>query len=247
MNIQIASSDTVELPVLERSAYSFRAIASQVIRNDVGEKLVAASQLEKAGFSIEPFWEAQDDLEGECYKAYIAKNPDFTLSVREGVATRLTKAASLLPSHWQIVIKAGYRPLEVQLSLLEAMQNESRRKFPNRTNAEHLEHARTFVADPRIVCPPHTTGGAIDILLRDRRTGEDVDMGCAPNTDTDEAFLFSDVISTAARENRKQLLQAILAAGFAPNVNEWWHYQYGETYWAAFYGHKQTQYDLLNV
>ena len=47
--------------------------------------------------------------------------------------------------------------------------------------------------------------------------------------------------------NRMTLLNAMLSAGFAPNPHEWWHYQYGETYWAAFYGHESTLYDLITV
>jgi D-alanyl-D-alanine dipeptidase len=43
------------------------------------------------------------------------------------------------------------------------------------------------------------------------------------------------------------LLDAMLDAGFAPNVQEWWHYQYGETYWAAFYGETTTLYDVAGM
>jgi D-alanyl-D-alanine dipeptidase len=72
-------------------------------------------------------------------------------------------------------------------------------------------------------------------------------MGCPPNTDNELSFLHNDMITEAQHQNRMTLLEAMLEAGFAPNPFEWWHFQYGETYWAAFYGEKQTKYDSIKV
>ena len=104
-----------------------------------------------------------------------------------------------------------------------------------------------FVADPTVVCPPHVTGGAVDVDVRDRKTDEYIDMGCPPNTDSEISFIHNDALTAAKYKNRMTLLNAMLSAGFAPNPHEWWHYQYGESYWAAFYGHESTLYDLITV
>lgn len=232
---------------LQRSKYSYRLLANRVTRDENDEALVGRGVLGAAGFILEPFWETPGDLEGDAYRAYMDDHSSFDIMVRQRAYERLVQAQHHLPAPWQLVIKAGFRPLEVQLALLAAFYEKSQTERPNWTEAQHLKHAQTFVSDPRIICPPHVTGGAVDIAVKNTKTGEYIDMGCPPNTDSEVSFLHSDKVSPQQYSNRMVLLEAMLRAGFAPNVYEWWHYQYGETYWAAFYGHKTTLYDLITV
>ncbi len=245
MIIPKATTEVIGLETLTRSQYDFRTLARGIARKDTSEPLIGAEALTRAGFVLAPFWETPGDTEGECYAPYITKHPRFELSVRVGVFERLKRAATKLPDEWQIVLKAGFRPYEVQIAVLHAFMDESRARHPSWSNEQHLAQARTFVADPRLVCPPHVTGGAVDVDVRHRGTGKYIDMGCPPNTDSEVSFLHSDLLTPEQYDNRIVLLKAMLAAGFAPNVYEWWHYQYGETYWAAFYGHKTTLYDVI--
>lgn len=245
MIIPDATHDMLSLSVFERSKYSFQSLASTMDSKESGEPFVQYDTTEIGRLYIRPFWDTPGDLEGECYRSYIADHPEFTLQVRQGVNDRLNVVVEQLPDQFNIVVKAGFRPYQVQVAVLEAFIAESERANPNWTAAQHLSQARTYVADPRIVCPPHTTGGAIDVDLIDSRSGLPVDMGCPPNTDSDIAFLHSDLLSAEQYGNRMVLLDAMLAAGFAPNPYEWWHYQYGETYWAAFYGHSETLYSIV--
>lgn len=247
MIIADATPDTLRRTVDERSKYSYQTLTYSVARRDKGEPLVAAETLVSAGFALEPFWETPGDVEGECYASYIAEHPDFALAVREGTFHCLVRASRALPADWQLVIRAGFRPYEVQLAVLAAFMDESKARHPDWSEAQHLAQARTFVADPRVVCPPHVTGGAVDVDVRSRETGMLIDMGCPPNTDSEISFLHSDLVTSEQYDNRMTLLRAMLTAGFAPNPHEWWHYQYGETYWAAFYGHKATLYDLIKI
>jgi D-alanyl-D-alanine dipeptidase len=245
MVIEDASPEISYRSTRTRSEYSFWSMTHAIEQRETGEPLIVLTESKKGRVMLDPFWKTADDLEGECYQSYIAKHPDFTLSVRRGVKDRLDIVRQQLPDYVTLVVKAGFRPYEVQVAVLEAFIAESERVNPNWTAAQHLSQARTYVADPRIVCPPHTTGGAIDVDLIDSHTGLPIDMGCPPNTDSDIAFLHSDLLSAEQYANRMILLDAMLAAGFAPNPYEWWHYQYGETYWAAFYGHSETLYDSI--
>ncbi|MFT4245294.1 MAG: M15 family metallopeptidase [Micrococcaceae bacterium] len=245
MIIPKATLDTTKLDLFERSKYFFLHLANQTKRKDNGEKFIGRTALEKAGFIIEPFWETPEDMEGDTYHGYIKEHREFDLMVRQGVFERLIKAQQLLPDSWNLVLKAGFRPYSVQLELLDAFIESSKLEYPNYTEEEHLEQARTYIADPRIGCPPHVTGGAVDVDIKDAETGEYVDMGCIPNTDYEISFLHSDLVTAEQRANRQVLLKAMLKVGFSPNPNEWWHYQYGDTIWAAFYGHKETLYDLI--
>lgn len=247
MTISEATAETLCLDPIERSRYNFQPCSNKVERTEGGEELVSFRVLDKDCCRIQPFWETPGDIEGDAYHDYIARHPDFDIMMRQGASERLNYAASLLPRGWQLVIKAGFRPYQVQIAVLEAFLQESKQHHPSWNDAQHLSHVRTFVADPRIVCPPHVTGGAIDVDVWKREGNTFVDMGCPPNTDNELSYLHSNLITPEQYDNRMVLLDAMLTAGFAPNPHEWWHYQYGETYWAAFYGHKATLYDLIEV
>lgn len=247
MTIHDADTSAVELNLTERSKYRFKKLAVNTERHDDHEELVPQPIIEAAGIICRPFWETPGDLEGDCYQPYREQHPGFSLMVRRGVLERLVQAQASLPANWAITLKAGYRPYAVQLDILAMLTQEAGQNHPEWSSDQCLEHARTFVADPRITCPPHVTGGAVDIDILDAVTGEMVDMGCPPNTDNETAYLHSDSITPRQRQNRQILLKAMLDAGFAPLATEWWHYQYGETYWAAFYGHKATKYDVITV
>lgn len=243
---QATSMDMTSSP-MDRSRLSYRHATAHVTVEEQGEQLVFRDEIEADGIVCEPFWETPGDTEGECYLPYIKTHPEFTVAMRKSVFERLVVAKDQLPDDWQLVVKAAYRPLEVQQSVLEAFMSQSQHDHPEWSHAQHLAHARTFVADPAIVCPPHTTGGAVDVDVRSKTTGAMIDMGCPPNTDSDVSFLHSDLMTGDQHRHRMILLAAMLDAGFAPNAYEWWHYQYGETYWAAFYGHNQTIYDVIKV
>lgn len=245
MIIHEAAEEIRELDLHERSKYSFRNLAQQVAQHETDEPFALTGSLVEAGLCIEPFWNNPEDIEGRCYLPYIKTHPDFGLTVRQSLFDHLVKASRLLPADWQLVVKAGFRPYDVQLAVLDAFVHESAQVHPEWTNEQHLQQARTYVADPRIVCPPHVTGGAVDLAVKDVQTGKYIDMGCPPNTDSEVAFLHSDLVTQEQYKNRMTLLTAMLEAGFAPNAHEWWHYQYGETYWAAFYGHDVTLYGLV--
>lgn len=245
MKIELATDQTILLGDIERSKFGYGPLSKTIERQDIGEDLVHRITIEAAGILCEPYWEMENDIEGDSYHEYIKHHRDFTLSVRKGVLDRLIKVQSSLPSNWHIILKAGYRPYSVQLDVLKAFIEQARADHPNWSERRLQTHGRTFVADPEIVCPPHVTGGAVDIDIRDRNTHKIIDFGCPPNNDTELAFLHSNLITEAQYTNRIKLLKAMLHAGFAPFASEWWHYQYGETYWAAFYGHKTTKYDLL--
>lgn len=247
MIIPEATTSDIQLKSpFDRAGYSVRELSQTVRRAESKELLLDQKVIEARGLRCEPFWDTPGDPEGECYRDYIAKHPEFSLQLRQTVVDMLVEAQKQLPAEWNIVLKAGFRPYDVQVGLLHSLKSEAREEHPEWSEERVLEHARTFVSDPTIVCPPHVTGGAVDIDIVDA-DGQRVDMGCPPNTDDEISFIFSDKLDVRAKENRKVLLDAMLSVGFAPLASEWWHFQYGETLWAAFYGRSSTKYDLITV
>ena len=110
-----------------------------------------------------------------------------------------------------------------------------------------------FVSDPvpdTKVPPAHTTGGAIDLTLLDPE-GRELPMG------VDSMLLrirpvqrifegtrehVQGAEDEQVRENRRLLYYAMIDAGFTNLPSEWWHYDYGDRFW-AYYMRKPAIYE----
>lgn len=146
-----------------------------------------------------------------------------TMRLRRGVLERLQGASRRLPADFGIVVIDAHRTRAFQAELL----------------AHYRKAAQTplagFVSDPwsNSPVPPHTTGGAVDLTLSWR--GAVLGLG----TDFD-AFLpgaaltaLEDQVGSPARELRRLLASVLQAEGMSALASEWWHWSYGDQYWAA--------------
>lgn len=236
-----------KLTIDERAKYYIPAKIRDLIPiSDNGDKLLTQPQIESLGIICEPFWQdaPTSDLvdEGEALRQYIKTHPQFCLCVRQQTAEHLAKAQKNLPKNWVIVLKAAHRPLKVQQMLFDEMFTLAKQNNPSWTQQKLLGYTRQYVADPTLAAPAHTTGGAIDIVIKNISTGQLINMGSPINADGEQSMVFYDKIPKVAQQNRLTLLNAMLNAGFANLVDEWWHFSYGDPYWAAFYGKKVTPY-----
>ena len=68
------------------------------------------------------------------------------------------------------------------------------------------------------------------------RLGRDLDMGTRVNASPEESdgacYTDADGLNTRARTNRDTLKAALTAAGLINYPTEWWHWSYGDRYWA---------------
>lgn len=197
---------------------------------------------------VEPCWTLDNDWEGKRYSDYIKEHPNYDgVFLREEVANRLKSAAAKLPENYQLVIRAGHRPIEVQKRILIECAEEYKDEHPGISDEEALEHARDFVSDPDITLPPHVCGAAVDVELKDRETGKLLDFGSKMNDDTDSSYLHYPDLTEEQKSNRMILLTAMLDAGFASCMPEWWHFSYGDQVWAWFYGEAESLYSPIDV
>ena len=84
--------------------------------------------------------------------------------------------------------------------------------------------------------PPHATGAAIDIYLVNTDS-EIVDMGIRTADwmqDYDGSLSQTDsaIISDTAKHHRSIMSHALSSVGFANFPTEYWHWSYGDRYWA---------------
>ncbi|MEV0505540.1 M15 family metallopeptidase, partial [Streptomyces spectabilis] len=110
--------------------------------------------------------------------------------------------------------------------------------------AERLHAAASrYVSPPEI--SPHSAGAAVDLTLADA-DGRELDLGTRMNADPEESegACYTDAlnISARARAHRELLGSVLTAAGLVNYPTEWWHWSYGDRYWALLTGADAARY-----
>lgn len=153
--------------------------------------------------------------------------------VREGLALRLARAVRRLPPGLRLHVVEGYRPPSLQRAYFEAYRASLQRDNPHLDDAESHELASRFVAPPEVAA--HPSGAAVDITLLDA-AGEPLDMGtpidATPEESDGACFFDAPGIRSDAREARRLLAACLAPEGLVNYPTEWWHWSYGDRYWA---------------
>ncbi|MFJ4467271.1 M15 family metallopeptidase [Streptomyces sp. NPDC089424] len=153
--------------------------------------------------------------------------------LRHSLIERLQQAQQLLPSGLRLLIIEGYRPPELQRAYFEKYVTELRRNNPGWTDGRVHEAASRYVSPPEIA--PHSAGAAVDLTLA-TADGQEVDMGTRVNASPEESggacYTEADSISPTARAHRETLCRVMSSAGFCNYRTEWWHFSFGDRYWA---------------
>ena len=156
--------------------------------------------------------------------------------VRTGVLDRLLVAQRALPPTVRLLIIEGYRPAALQRHYFDSHRADLARVHPDWSPRRLDAVASMHVSPPEVA--PHPCGAAVDLTLTDN--GDELDLGTAVNaTPTDSAnacFTAADNIPTGARDCRRVLCEALSDAGLVNYPPEWWHWSYGDRYWAAVTG-----------
>jgi D-alanyl-D-alanine dipeptidase len=168
--------------------------------------------------------------------------------LREGVVQRLITAQSALPYGFRLLIVEGYRPAPLQRRIFEEYKDELRLRYPHWTEERYHVEASKYVSPPEVA--PHGTGGAVDLTMC-TADGIELDLGTAVN-DSPEAsgnrcFTASKEISADARRNRQTLVAALSEAGMVNYPTEWWHWSFGDRYWAFSTRAASTRYGAVAV
>lgn len=161
--------------------------------------------------------------------------------VRKEVYRRLLLAQSFLPKGMKLRIQGGYRSIASQKKLFDNMQHITKQQYPHLSKEERFKKATEMFSpvknfDGSTNVPAHSTGGAVDIIITDMK-GDVVALGpsqlkeCLSIT-TSLCYIHSTSVSAAAKKNRQILFDVMTKAGFVNYFTEWWHWSYGDRYWA---------------
>ncbi len=180
----------------------------------------------------------------------IPNAPDIVW-VRATVRDRLLQAVQALPASLALVVFDGYRPLAVQQFLWDHYIEKIGTNQSHLTPEEVITVVRRFVAPPtasHAAPPPHRTGGAVDVYLVDRATGEPLPMGTEPDEAAPESATcyFEEHPVAPVTENRRLLFHAMTNAGFANYLGEWWHFDFGNQRWANITGAPHAVYGVTD-
>ena len=175
--------------------------------------------------------------------------PDYCW-VRQGVYQRLLRVQAALPRGLYLRLYEGYRSLEIQRWLFDEEKRRVAAAEPRLSPREVHERATILVAPPAHWdgtpnIPPHSTGAAIDIEIVDE-AGRVIDFGMEVKDWTRVPAAFCETrhaaLAPEAQANRLLLAGAMQAQGFVNYAREWWHYSYGDRYWAWLSGKPQAIY-----
>jgi D-alanyl-D-alanine dipeptidase len=178
------------------------------------------------------------------------KNAVKTCYVREELVERLKIAQGYLPKGYNFRIYDTWRPIALQEELYEMYSLIISDKYDLEllSEEEREKVLSGFVSPPvhdRNNPPVHTTGGAIDLTIISP-DGKELDMGTAFDEFTDKAHTayFEGTKEKEIIYNRRMLYNSMIKAGFTNLPTEWWHYDYGDKFW-AYYNKTRTLYTGL--
>jgi D-alanyl-D-alanine dipeptidase len=163
--------------------------------------------------------------------------------VRSSLAQRLLTAQALLPDGIRLLIIEGFRPPELQSRYFAEYTARLTARHPGRTPEWIRRQASAYISPPEVA--PHVSGGAVDLTLC-TTDGAELDMGTqvndSPVASGNACFTAAPGLSEPARHNRDLLVAALSAAGMVNYPTEWWHWSFGDRYWAAHTGQKHAVY-----
>jgi D-alanyl-D-alanine dipeptidase len=153
--------------------------------------------------------------------------------LRETVADMLARAAEALPKGLGFAVVEGWRPPYIQRRMYLAQWKKWQERYPEWSERQLKRVVSRFTAPLHgRVPPPHSTGGAVDLVLCDQYGNELNDpTPYGPHDHRGYAF-DAPGISPAERERRDLMKSVLEASGLTNYPCEWWHWSYGDQGWA---------------
>jgi D-alanyl-D-alanine dipeptidase len=157
--------------------------------------------------------------------------------VRASLAHRLERADAALPPGIRLRVVEGHRSPADQRAIVAAYSAELRALRGDVPDEELRRLTSRFVAPLDVA--PHVAGAAADLTLVDV-CGDELDMGtpidATPEQSDGRCYFAAQGIGADARAHRDLLARVLGEAGLVNYPTEWWHWSYGDRYWALTTG-----------
>ncbi len=166
--------------------------------------------------------------------------------LRRSLAERLCEANQRLPHGCRLAIVEGWRPPHIQRRMYRTVWNRFVENHPDWSETQLRRTVNRYTAPMNArVPPPHSTGGAVDLLLADAE-GKVLDHQSPFELyDLRAAGFDAPDLSDKARRTRDILAEALTAVGITNYPSEYWHWSYGDQGWAYRGGHPHALYAAI--
>lgn len=165
--------------------------------------------------------------------------------VRAPLLARLQDAAAALPADLRLTLNEGYRRPGVQRGYFEQYAARLRLLEPGADETDIHRLASRYIAPPEAA--PHTAGAAADVVLTSPE-GDVLDLGCPIDANPEESsgrcYTAHPDVTGNALLLRRTLVDALTAAGLVNYPTEWWHWSFGDRYWALVSGAPYALFDV---
>jgi zinc D-Ala-D-Ala dipeptidase len=169
----------------------------------------------------------------------LALDPGFgpaRARVRAGLAARLAVAQHRLPAGLALKVLEGHRTVQSQRAVVAAYRAVVEAEHPDADEQRLVDLTSRYVAP--VAVAPHVAAAAVDLTLVDA-DGVELDLGtpvdATPEQSQGRCFTAAD-LPPAARAHRDLLCEVLSGAGLVNYPTEWWHWSFGDRYWAVVTG-----------
>jgi D-alanyl-D-alanine dipeptidase len=169
-------------------------------------------------------------------------------AVRAGLVSRLLEADAALPPGIRLRVVEGHRSAAAQRAIVSAYSAELRLHHGDLSPTQLRRLSSRFVAP--LAVAPHVAGAAVDLTLVDV-CGDELDLGSAiddtPEQSDGRCYFAAQGIGADARAHRDLLARVLVRAGLVNYPTEWWHWSYGDRYWALTTGAPAALYGPVEI
>ncbi len=186
----------------------------------------------------------------ECGEPLVTLEPDLgpaRARVRAALADRLRAANRALPDGICLRVVEGHRSDPDQRGIIERYSHQVAAAHPDASAIELEQLISRFVAPIHVA--PHVAAAAVDLTLVDA-DGTELDLGTSVDATPEESdgacYFAAAGITAAARAHRDLLAEVLGAVGLVNYPTEWWHWSYGDRYWALLTGAPSARYGPID-
>lgn len=164
--------------------------------------------------------------------------------VRARVAEALNQAIAKLPAGYHLAIVEGWRPLHIQRRMYLGIWQRFKERHPDWSDTKLRRVVNRYTApfDSPRVPPPHSTGGAVDVILV-RADGSPYDHTTPFDRFDPHCYAMDARGLSAVAAKTRSILREIFAGTVLTNYpSEYWHWSFGDQGWAYRGGHPAAIY-----
>lgn len=166
--------------------------------------------------------------------------------VRKGVAEKLNKAQKNLPKGMRLIVDSAWRPAWYQKEIFEDFLKRLSKLHPKWNRKRILKEVNQYVAPWKgKYASGHMTGGAVDVRIV--KNGRKIPMTIKKLSYPEASKTYSKKLPNYLKKNRQILIEAMRKAGFSNYPKEFWHWSYGDYWWAKRKGRKVAVYGSINL